>query len=234
MTDSHDRPALRPTLLLGVWALPVFGVLLTLSTLTHQPSAQTDFPAYAAYVTGPWFLPSHLVGSIVGAAFGIVGVLSAALVVAQRRDRTAGVLVGAVLSVLAHVLNTAVFGVAAFAQSAIGRAYEAGLEDAVAIDADVYGPELVSTVLVAFVLWTAGAVLVGRAVATTSPSLRAAGTTYAVALPLFYLAGPVLGVVQPVFGAAFTVAAVVLARRLPAATAAPVLPSSAGASRALA
>ncbi len=171
MTDSHDRPALRAALLTGVWALPVFGGLLTLSTLTHQPSARTDFPAYAAYVTGPWFLPSHLVGSIVGAAFGIVGMLAAALVVvAHRRERTGRVLLGAVL--------------------------------------------------------------LGRALATTSPSLRAAGTVYAVALPLFYVTGPVVGVLQPVFGAAFTAAAVVLARRLPAATA-PVLPTGAGTARAL-
>ena len=34
----------------GVWALPVYAVLLGVGTLTHQPDPATDFEAYAAYV----------------------------------------------------------------------------------------------------------------------------------------------------------------------------------------
>src|SRR3712207_4711400 len=59
-----------------IWALPVWGVLLGLSTLTHQPSYDTDFRGYADYVTTTWFLVSHLVGSILGAALGVLGAVA--------------------------------------------------------------------------------------------------------------------------------------------------------------
>ena len=206
----------RGVLTAGAWALPVSGALLTVSTLTHQPSAAGDFPAYAAYVTTGPFLVSHLVASILGAALGIVGLLSLLALAADRLPRPGAALTGAALTVVGQVLSTAVFGVAAFAQPAIGRAYRSGVEDAVAWNSDVYGPALFGTVGVALLAWSAGAVLVGRALAAADPALRSAGLTYAVSLPLFYVAGPVLEVLQPVAGAAFTVAAVVLVRRVPA------------------
>lgn len=212
---THDR--LRRHLTWGAWALPLFGALLTISNLTHQPYYGDDFSAYADYVTTPWFLASHLVASIAGAGLGIVGTVSLALLVAEQRDRPARALLGAAVSTMAQVLNTAVFGVAAFAQPAIGRAYHSGLTESVSFNSDVYGPELFSTVGVAFLLWTAGAVILGREVRATGPRLRVAGTTYAVSLPLFYLAGPTVAVLQPIFGAVFTAAAVVIARRLFAA-----------------
>ena len=40
----------------GIWALPVWTLLLFLGTLTHQPSTQTDFPGYARYITTTEFL----------------------------------------------------------------------------------------------------------------------------------------------------------------------------------
>jgi hypothetical protein len=52
---------------LALWALPVYGALLAVSTITHQPDYQTDFPAYARYVTTSQFVLSHLVASIGGA-----------------------------------------------------------------------------------------------------------------------------------------------------------------------
>ncbi len=218
-TISTDRPRTdewRTALTAGLWALPVSGALLTVSTLTHQPSYADDFPAYAAYVTTGTFLVSHLVASILGAALGIVGALSAVALAAGRVRRPRAALAGAALTVTGQVLSTAVFGVAAFAQPAIGRAHRSGVEEAVAWNSDVYGPALFGTVGVALLAWTAGAVLVGRELAAVDSGLRVAGLTYAVSLPLFYVAGPTVEVLQPVAGAAFTVAAVVLARRLPA------------------
>ena len=49
---------------LGLWALPVWAVLLFYSTLSHQPPPQAQFAAWARYVTTPEFLASHLIGSI--------------------------------------------------------------------------------------------------------------------------------------------------------------------------
>jgi hypothetical protein len=58
---------------LGVVTLPVYGLLVFLSTLTHQPDYRTDFHTYAEYVTTTSFLVSHLVGSILGTTIGIFG-----------------------------------------------------------------------------------------------------------------------------------------------------------------
>ena len=211
--------AVRRHLLGAVWALPVFGALLTVSTITHQPSYFTDFPAYADYVTTGPFLVSHLGASIAGAAIGIIGTVAAAAVVLGRSPRPGRVLLGTALAVVGHVLNTAVFGVAAFAQPAIGRAYQAGVDGVVALNSDVYGPPLFGTVFVAAAFWTAGAVLVGTAVARTDPRLRIPGLVVAVALPVFYVSGPTVEILQPVAGLVFTVAAALIARRLPAVSA---------------
>jgi hypothetical protein len=200
----------------GAWALPASGGLLVLGTLTHQPDSTTDFPGYADYVTTDVFLLSHLVASIGGAALGILGtVCVAVLLAAQSEPARRGLLLGAALTTAAHVLNTALFGVAAFAQPAIGRAYQRGVADAVGLNSDVYGPELGATAALALLLWTTGAVLVGNGLRRSSSRLRGPGLAYAVTLPVFFLSGLPGGPVQPVAAAVFTACAVLVVRRLP-------------------
>lgn len=206
--------ALEKHLARAAWALPLSGVLLIIGTLTHQPDASTDFPAYARYLTMGTFLASHLVASIFGAALAIVGTVSVAGLVVLRTQHPGRMLLGTALSVAGHVLNTALFGVAAFAQPAIGHAYQDGVEQAVAWNSDVYGPELGATAAVSLLFWTAGAVLVGRALRRSSPPLRGAGLAYAITLPVFFVSGLAGGPVQPVVGALFTAAAVVIVLRL--------------------
>ena len=58
---------------MAVWALPVYGVLLAVGTITHQPDHATDFGAYGHYITTTTFLVSHLAASIAGAGFGLIG-----------------------------------------------------------------------------------------------------------------------------------------------------------------
>jgi len=147
---------------------------LLLATLSHQPSFQTDFPGYARYVTTPQFLLSHLVGSILGAALGVLG-LVALFVVLTRRGIPRLALGALISSVLGTMLITSVFGVAAFAQPAIGQAYLAGqTEAAIAMNQEIYGPALVATALPGLVLFTLGIVLFGVAV-TRAPDAEARG-----------------------------------------------------------
>ena len=188
----------------GLWALPVWAALLGASTLTHQPSYATDFPAYARYITTTPFLVSHLGGSILGAAIGLLGLIALfALLVGGRSARLA--LAGLVTSVLATVLTTSVFGVAAFAQPAIGRAYLAGQADlAVAINSDVYGPPLFATALPGLALFALGIVLFGVAVARSGWLPRWAGIGLAVGGVLFAIVGFLFGPIQPI-GAAVMV-----------------------------
>src|SRR5436190_3766961 len=102
----------------GLWALPVWTVLLFFGTLTHQPDPRTEFAGFARYVTTTEFLLSHLVASILGAAIGVLGLMALFIFLALRvRSRLAAA--GLVMAVVGNVLITAIFGMAAFAQSAV-------------------------------------------------------------------------------------------------------------------
>jgi len=117
-------------------------VLLAVSTLTHQPDYEADFEGYAEYVTTTPFLVSHFVASIGGAALAVIGAVALAVwLAATPAARTA--LWGLVAFTAAQVVTASVFGVAAFFQPAVGRAFLAG-HDAVArsINADVYGQKV--------------------------------------------------------------------------------------------
>ena len=117
----------------GLWALPVYGLVNFVGTVTHQPDYRTDFPAYARYVSTAEFLASHLGASMLGTGIGLLGF--AALFVYLGSGRRAGVAVAAfVTTVLGNIPLVALFGVAAFAQPAIGKAFLAGHHDIVAVN----------------------------------------------------------------------------------------------------
>ncbi|MGD9526497.1 hypothetical protein [Pseudonocardia sp.] len=192
-----------------LWLLPLHAALLALGTLTHQPDPKAAFDAYARYVTTAVFLASHLGASILGAALGVLGVVAAA---AYLRPGPATYLAVAG-TVIGNVVTSAVFGAAAFAQPAVGRAHLRGSPDAAVIDADVYGLPLVATAATGVLLLVVGAIAFGTAVARRG--LRAAGTAYAVLLPVFVVAGFTAQVAQPVAATGLAVAAAVIAARLP-------------------
>jgi len=201
MQEDLDRYARR-----GLWALPVWAALLLLSTLTHQPSYQTDFPGYAGYITTTPFLISHIIASILGAGIGILGFVALFVRLASRGTPCLA-LCALVASVLGNTLNTSVFGVAAFAQPAIGRAFLSGhTAAAVAINGDVYGPALFATALPGILLFTLGIVLFGIAVARSGSLPRMAGIGLAVSGPLFAVVGFVLADVFQTVGSALMVA----------------------------
>ena len=201
---------------IGLWLLPVYGILLGLSTLTHQPPIE-DFDAYARYVTTDVFLVSHLGASIFGAALAVLGVVAVtAYLVSGRSARLA--VVGLVLTTIANIFLSAAFGSAAFVQPGIGRAYLAGVEGMPALNADsAYGPALGATALSATLLFVVSAVVLGIAIARTHRRLRAVGVAYAVLLPVFAISGFLLSAVQSAAGFAVAIATAVLAVQLPRA-----------------
>ena len=182
----------------GLWALPVWAALLAISTVTHQPSYQTDFPDYARYVTTTPFLISHIVASILGAAIGVLGLI-ALFVTLARRGAARLALWALIASVVGNLLNASVYGAAAFAQPAIGRAFLSGqTEAAVSINSEVYGAPLFATVIPGLLLFTVGIVLFGVAVARCASLPRAAGISFAVGGLLFAVIGFLLSnFVQP-------------------------------------
>jgi hypothetical protein len=188
----------------GLWALVAWAVLLFLATLTHQPPYQTDFAGWSGYVTTPQFLVSHLVGSILGAGLGILGfvALSVALV---RRAAPRLALWALLTAVLGSTFTTAVFGIAAFAQPAIGRAYRAGHTDMVALYNDVNGGPLLATAAVGVLLLSAGLILYGIGVARSGLAPKPAGVALAVGGPLFAVVGVILADVVQSLGAVLLV-----------------------------
>jgi hypothetical protein len=210
-------PTTRSAARAGLWLLPGYGVLLGVSTLTHQPPTE-QFDAYARYVTTDVFLASHLGASILGAAFGVLGVVAVAAHLVRGPAARAAI-TGLVLTVVSAVLMSAAFGSAAFVQPGIGRAHLAGVPGMPELNADTaYGPALFATIGVSVLVYTAAAVAVGWALARTG--LRWYGVGYAVLLPLFVVTGQTVQVLQPVTGFAFAALTAALAVRLPRVTAA--------------
>ena len=200
-----------------VWLLPAWGLLLALSTVTHQPSYDTDFAGYADYVTTTPFLLSHLLASIGGAVLAVIG--ATALAIALAATPAARSALGGLMAFLAaQVLMTAGFAVAAFFQPAIGRAFHDG-HDAVAraVNEDVYGPELFATIGLGLLLFIVGAALLGRAANRSGLAPVWAGRAFALAAPVFALSGLTLEIVQPLAGLVIAASATALARAVASA-----------------
>ena len=199
---------------IGLWALPLYGLLLGLSTLTHQPSVD-DFDAYARYVTTDEFLVSHLTASIGGAAAAILGAVAVTAFLVHSRAARAAV-AGLVLTVVTNVFMAAAFGSATFVQPGIGRAHLAGVPGMAALNADTaYGPTFFATALTSTFFLAVAAAVLGAAIARTSPRLRWHGIAYAVLIPAFALSGFFLQPVQPFTGFALAAVTAALAVRLP-------------------
>lgn len=178
------RPS-EPTARAGLWALPVWAALLLVGTFSHQPPPQTQLGAWSRYVTTPWFVASHLIASILGTAVGTVGMIALAVCLI-RSGRVRGGAWGMVLAVTANILLTAVFGIAAFAQPAIGRLYLAG-HAALAhmmYDGAAQGAWLVVTGVTGVVLMAASLIVFGVAVARSGWLPRLAGIGLAIAGPV--------------------------------------------------
>lgn len=186
------RPFGRATLL-GLWALPVWALSLLVGTITHQPAPQTDLAAWSDYVTTPEFRYSHLFASILGGAIGILGMIAFALVLANRGSARMAIW-ALIAGVLGNTLVTALFGIAAWAQPAIGRLYLAGHHaQARSLYYDAAQPaSLVVTGVIGVVLVAAGVLLFGIAVARSPWLPRWAGIGLAVSGPLFAVVGFVL------------------------------------------
>jgi hypothetical protein len=185
----------------GLWATVVWAALLCYATFTHQPPYKTDFAAWARYVTTTEFLVEHLLGSIVGAGVGTLGFTALAIALTERGAQHLAAWALAT-TVLGNTLVIAVFGVAAFAQPAIGRAFLAGHADAAALYDDVNGVPLMITAASGMLLLSAGLVLGGVGVARSGLGPRLAGAAIAVGGPLFAIVGVIMADFVQSIGAA--------------------------------
>jgi hypothetical protein len=175
----------------GLWALPVYGLANLIGTLSSQPDYNKDFPGYARYISTAPFLASHLLASILGTGIGLLG-FTALFVYLSRGERAGIALAGFVMTILGNVGILAVFGVAAFAQRAIGKSYLAGHHDMVGLNKMVYGTPLVVTSFIALGLFFAGVILFAVAISGSDSLPRRAGVLLAIGVPVFSV-GSLLG-----------------------------------------
>lgn len=132
----------------------------------------------------------------------------------RGRAATAAIL-GSACFIVANSLLTAVFGVAAFAQSTIGRSFLGGTAGVQDLNDDVYGGPLFTTAGIGLLLFLAGAILLGAAISRAGAELRWVGVGFAATLVLFVLGFVFLDVAQPIGAALLAVVGVILALRLP-------------------
>ena len=174
----------------SLWMLPVWAALLFFATLTEQPDPKTAFADFADYVTTNQFLLSHLVGSIAGAAIGSIGIIG--LMLYLQDSKVAGrAITGMVATVVGNILMSSTYGVAAFAQPAMGRLFQAGQQNALDFYNQVYAGPLFGSALLGLLLFIVGGVFTGIAIAGSGRLPRWAGWVYAVttagfALGLFF------------------------------------------------
>jgi hypothetical protein len=194
----------------ALWALPIWAVMLFLGTLTHQPDPQTDFPGFAAYVTTTSFLLSHLINSITGAAIGSIGVVG--LMLYLQESKAAGrAITGMVATIAGNTLVSSIFGAAAFAQTAMGRMFLAGQQDALDFYNQVYNGALFGTALIALLLFMIGGVFVGNAITGCGFFPRWTGWVYAISIVGFVLSNFLLDVGQSISSALLFIATAVVA-----------------------
>lgn len=189
MAPAMTDPVLRYARI-GTWALPIFAATLFAGTITHQPPPQTDLGGWSSYVTTNEFLFSHIAFSIGGSVFGAIGAVSLGIVLMERGSVKLG-LAGLLSGLAANILGPSIFGIAAFAQPAIGRFYLAGHHDlAPGLYADAaQGTPMVIVALVFIVLLVTSFIVFGVAFSRLALMPRLAGIGYAVSGPLFAVIG---------------------------------------------
>jgi hypothetical protein len=184
--------------------------MLFLGTLTHQPDPQEDFTSFAAYVTTTSFLLSHLINSIAGAAVGSIGAVG--LMLYLQDSKVAGrAIIGTVATIAGNTLLSSIFGVAAFAQTAMGRAFLAGQQNALDFYNQVYSGPLFGTALLALLLFMAGGVFLGNAIAACGFFPRWTGWIYAIGTVGFALSTFLLSIGQSFSSVLLIIATVTIA-----------------------
>ncbi len=176
----------------GQLGLPLYGVLTFWSSLDPQPDPNTDYEAWAHYVSTNYYVLKHLFGSILGIVFALFGTIALGAYLSRSRAGHLG-LAAMVITVLGYALFLTVGGVSAFASPGEGQAYLAGYEEFAEIAASGFAVTAqMATLLLSSVLLLVGNVLLGVAVWRSGTLPRWAGALWAVAPVLMLLLGQVV------------------------------------------
>ena len=176
---------------IGVWALPVYGLLTFWTTLDPQPDPTKHYEAWARYVTTNHYVLTHVLGSGLGTVLAIFGVFALGAYLANSRVGRLG-LVAMVMTVMGQALFLMVIGVSAFSAPEAGQAYLAGIEEFAKLPSTFADTVTAVTGLLLIVLAFVGNVLLGVAVWRSGTLPRWAGGLWVAAAVLMWPLGIVI------------------------------------------
>ena len=178
----------------GLLGLPLYGVLTFWSSLDPQPDPNTDYEAWAHYVSTNCYVLKHLFGSILGMILALFGTIALGAYLSRSRAGRLG-LVAMVITVLGYALFLTIGGVSTFAVPGEGQAYLAGIEEFAEIAASGFAVVAQTwTLVLAPALLLVGNVLLGIAVWRSGTLPRWAGALWAAAAVLMLLLGQVVAI----------------------------------------
>src|SRR5215217_7549140 len=170
---------------IGLWALPLYGLLTFWSSLDPQPDPNTHYEAWSRYVTTTHYVLTHLFGSILGLILAIFGTFALGAYLANARAGRLG-LVAMVITVLGSALFLPAIGVSTFAAPEEGQAHLAGIEGIPEMPTSFADTSFAATSLLVVLLLFVGNVLLGVAVWRSGTLPRWAGALWAAAAVLMY------------------------------------------------
>ena len=174
---------------IGLFALPLSGVLLAWSSLDPQPDQVKHPEEWARFVGSSYYLLTHVFGSIGSALLAVFGVFALGAYLSNGRAGRLG-LVAMVITVVGQALSLVIGGVSTFASNAIGRAYLAGTEEVMRLE---FPTAMTVLFALAILLLVVGNVLLGVAVWRSETLPKWAGAIWVASALLFYVLGAVLG-----------------------------------------
>jgi hypothetical protein len=173
----------------GLFALPVYGLLIAYSTVKPQPDQVADPEGWARFVSSTSYLVGHVLGNVLGTALVIFGTFALGALLATSRAPRLG-LWGMVLSITGYVLFTIPGVISTFATPPIGAAYLAGNHEVMSLE---FSPILTAITLLALLLAVIGNGLLSVAIWRSGILPRWAGVIWAVGTLIFYVLGLALG-----------------------------------------
>lgn len=198
---------------IGLWLLPLHGLLTLVATFAQQPDPSGDFAAWSRFVTTSAFYWSHLIGSTLGQALGVLGVVALAVRLAGGR-RGSAALAALVMTVMGSSVVFGLFGVAAFVQPAIGAAYLDGRLAASDWYDAVFGVTLLVPALVGLIMYSSATVVMALALRTVERLPRWVAIAYGASGPCIGVLGVAVHALQTAGSLLLILSGIVVARRL--------------------
>jgi hypothetical protein len=148
---------------IGLLGLPLYGVLTFFSSLNPQPDPNTQYDAWARYVTTDFYVLKHLFASDIGLILAIFGTFALGACLATSRAGRMG-LVAMGITVFGSALFLTVGGVSTFAVPEQGQMHLQGIEGARDMPPLLAQTVMMATFGVSFLLMLVGNALLGVAV----------------------------------------------------------------------